>query len=596
MSTLDRLMLAVDQMEKRSAAIVEQNRASVAIVEQISRIYDNWVHTDRRCTALCEEATSNFQLLAGFSTLDSKLFLLDASLDTSDTYTSSMSLENLRSEYLYMLSHPDHDTNTDRSLSEHTFSSQKAPGRLSVADIYALPSLRGLKASTGRFLLMSHHQVLPGVATKSSIADLKLKPIKCRTAKLYKKKSQYRLSQIYTLNPVADTSFESLEQQHTPSNWDTASKTLPEIDPIGSRYVSKESRVSGFSQSNNLTASTIPTTFENGDDSEINVTIELDKDLEAFHIGDAVSPDRVSASSCLSLSPPLAFDNFDSFLRKSRLDLLAPVQPKSPPKLKRSTSHDSIFGKVKFHNPAEKINLKGNVASPTFESIYCHEKAPHSSQKVLADMIHKSAVPSTSTPTKRPFFFGLGSPLQPTLSHVTSSPPRRNSVSQTLASSFLSLMALSPRPAEDAYGGFGATGFGGRDMGMFAPMIAPIGRPVVYRDESKERKEAREKDNGRKSDNNAGRALEKPPKIHGDESHFNKTAPRAIPGPVTITSEAHKKRQPLQPLSFNGAHSKLRIGSQSAVISHGQSAPIRRPIMTQVSQNLLNEALSSSIR
>ena len=94
---------------------------------------------------------------------------------------------------------------------------------------------------------------------------------------------------------MIDTSFESLSPE---------------------RYVSKASQVSDALSHQNTqdqTASTLPTTFEDDrETSDINVTIELEKDLDAFHInGQNPSPDRVSASSMLSLSPPLEFDNFN---------------------------------------------------------------------------------------------------------------------------------------------------------------------------------------------------------------------------------------------------------------------------------------------
>lgn len=528
MSRIDQLMLVVELLERKSCSIVDKSHESVALVQKISRLYDKWTQEEHHCAHLHSEAAASFLLLTGFRTLDEKLFLLDASLSTSDVYTSSMSLENLKNEYYYMLKNPENDatsfdTNFDNFDTNVLELPYPRPSRLSHSE--SLPY-------TQKSYHQSHHQSfnqsfnlplhlslptdLP-LPHKSSIADLKLKPIKCRTSQPYKKKSRYRLSQIYTLNPVIDTSFESLSPE---------------------RYVSKASQVSDALSHQNTqdqTTSTLPTTFEDDrETSDINVTIELEKDLDAFHInGQNPSPDRVSASSMLSLSPPLEFDNFNDFLRKSRLDLQA-----SPPKLKRSTSHDSIFheAKLKFHNPAEKISLKSDVVTPTFESIYCQESARESSSKLLAEMIQKADLqPISKTPTKQPFALGLGSPLQPTLSHVTSSPPRRNSVSKALASSFFSLMAPSPRQSSV--------------------------------DSKRE---------------NIPTTVEKP----------KKTAA----APVMITSEAQRKRLPLHPISFNGAHSKLKIDNNAAVICHGQSAAIRRPIMTRVSRNSLNEALSSSIK
>lgn len=537
MSRIDQLMLVVELLERKSCSIVDKSHESVALVQNISRLYDKWTQEEHHCAHLHSEAAANFLLLTGFRTLDEKLFLLDASLNTSDVYTSSMSLENLKNEYHYMLKNPDIDTH-EVSFAElprkrlsaylpcalkhslnpyHTHLTSTNLPSTNLPSIN-LPSINR-QSSLHRFLqsfTLPLPAALPGLPHKSSIADLKLKPIKCRTSQPYKKKSKYRLSQIYTLNPVVDTSFESLSPE---------------------RYVSKASQASEpLSQhTHNQTASTLPTTFEDEREaSDANVTIELEKDLDAFHIhGHEPSPDRVSASSLLSLSPPLEFDNFNDFLRKSRLDLQA-----SPPKLKRSTSHDSIFheAKVKFHNPAEKISLKSDVVTPTFESISCQESARESSSKLLAEMIQKADLqPISKTPTKQPFALGLGSPLQPTLSHVTSSPPRRNSVSKALASSFFSLMA--PTPSVD-----------------FKRENVPT----------------------------TPKSTNKPKKT--------------VAAPVMITSEAQRKRLPLHPVSFNGAHSKLLIDKNAAVICHGLSAAIRRPIMTRVSHNSLNEALSSSIK
>lgn len=526
MSRIDQLMLVVELLERKSCSIVDRSHDSVALVQKISRLYDNWTQEEHHCAHLHSQAAANFLLLTGFRTLDEKLFLLDANLNTSDVYTSSMSLENLKREYYYMLKNPEISTDTNFELTTNfaELPYHNRPSRRSRSEYLPYHLQHNLQYNLPSFNLSLPAMSLLAVPTelphKSSIADLKLKPIKCRTSQPYKKKSRYRLSQIYTLNPVVDTSFESVSPE---------------------RHVSKASQVSealSHQNTQDQTSSTLPTTFEDErETSDLTVTIELEKDLDAFHIdGHNPSPDRVSASSLLSLSPPLEFDNFNDFLRKSRLDLQA-----SPPKLKRSTSHDSIFheAKLKFHNPAEKINVKSDVVTPTFESIYCQESARESSSKLLAEMIQKADLqPISKTPTKQPFSLGLGSPLQPTLSHVTSSPPRRNSVSKALTSSFFSLMAPSPRQSS-----------------------------VDYK---------------------RGNIPTTP--------NLSAKATKTIAATVMITSEAQRKRLPLHPISFNGAHSRLQIDNNAAVICHGLTAAIRRPIMTRASRNSLNEALSSSIK
>lgn len=516
MSRMDRLMLVVELMERKSSSIVDESQDCVTIMQNVSGLYDKLAQDEHKYSFLHSEISTNHQMLSGFRTLSEKLMLLDANLSTNDIYASTMSWENLKNEYFYMLKNPNSTTtNTliyDNSM-QLPFQARRTSLKLSVPDIYS---------PLGAHILPMAHTSSPALPHKSSIADLKLKPIKCRPAQAYKKKSQYRLSRIYTLNPVVDTSFELVSPE---------------------RQVSKASQVSeAFSaphhESHN-TFSTIPTTFdEDHDTSDMNVTIELDKNLDEFQIPEHISPDRASMSSMLSLSPPLEFDNFDSFLRRSRVNLQS-----SPPRLKRSSSHDSIFhdSKFKFHNPAENIIVKNDVVRPTVESIYCQESAKESSSRLLAQMIQKVDLqPTAKTPVKQPTFIGMSSPLEPTLSHATSSPPRRNSVGKVLATSFLSLMTPTPsRPVE-------------------AKVNTPTPSPVA-------------------------------------SSRIPATKALAA-APVIKTSEAQLRRLPLQPISFNGAHSKLQIDKHSAVISHGLSAAIRRPIMTRVSRNSLSEALSSSIK
>ena len=86
MSRIDQLMLVVELLERKSCSIVDKSHESVALVQKISRLYDKWTQEEHHCAHLHSEAAASFLLLTGFRTLDEKLFLLDASLSTSDVY------------------------------------------------------------------------------------------------------------------------------------------------------------------------------------------------------------------------------------------------------------------------------------------------------------------------------------------------------------------------------------------------------------------------------------------------------------------------------------------------------------------------------
>lgn len=549
MSKLDALLSLVDGLSTKSDEMVSSICDSNTLIGLILELNGSIASADSEIDTMTEVINKNNICLNELEKLYEKSFFLESNLHLNQLYTNETSLDNLEKEYSYLLSSFGHH-NVRHFAQEEV----KPP---------------------------SENRELKNML---SISNLDLKPIRCRSSKVSKQKSRYRLSAAYTLNPLQEnpvrnfskssheTEYSSLMEQisHNSSstsmgNDDTVAHSM-DTSPINMDH--SDSLEDTFD--NHETPKRENRLFTFGGMSPVNLnSVNLDE-LEEYEFD-------LSDTSPTSSNDD--FDNFHKFLRQSRVDL----QTAFPAPLKKAVSAESVFSAVqiptqppappKFHNPALMLtaHAKETINMPTVETIYSSSIKSNNSvdipksmanfrehsrrllHEVLADIPESPTRHMPITPKRKSNFtlFNLlnspmGSPSG--FSQQSQTNPkegaRRGSIdmmSKSLASGFMNLVGSSQSLKTDG----------------------PVTHKAVQ--------------------------FSPPEKI--------KKLKKGIRDPIEIRNELHNKRLPPHERNLqNGSHSSLTIGpGNRKIINHGESSIFKRPTVRRMSQQLLDEALSDSI-
>lgn len=411
MSKIDELLALADSITASSETLLRSVAELNLVVSLLMEMQHSIVAADTEIDNYTQLISRNNTYLHEIQKLHEKSFFLEANLQTNDVYTNETSYSNLSKEFSYLWRSFGYD-NLNFSV-EHE-------------DIVPMDLQRSLL----------NHML--------SISNLNLKPLRCRSTKVSKKKSRYRISGAFNFNPLAP---------NLPQLPDLAPGRDLEIfsDHLLTRYVlNASSEVSSLMDENPHRNSITSThTVEDRDISmntkELNhhsfaessvfgdVSLPFSKSYSPINLDNFDMADVQQLDFDYDSSSPLRsdFDNFQSFLRKSHLDL-----QESFPKLKKSVSHESIFlasaslkedVPKKFHNPIDMLNTHKRQTNmqPTVESIYSLSvDAPSNfkelSKKLLADKTKHINVACTDakdpilTPTRKPsyrLFQLMNSPL-----------------------------------------------------------------------------------------------------------------------------------------------------------------------------------------
>lgn len=263
-------------------------------------------------------------------------------------------------------------------------------------------------------------------------------------------------------------------------------------------------------------------------------------------------------------------DNYEAFLRSRRLIIALDTQPQ----LKRSSSHDSIFKNStvtrytshKFHNPASRIHLSTTPAYATVEQIHS-ETSPQKPRKSMAstgDVDMGISYPHATSHLDTPSKFASTQLLNEVI--------QRNATPKSTddtKSTFSLFMMTSPRKSAASPGKSG---------------ISPRKSAIPDRRGSI--------DHISKSLTDTFLGLLNP------KSSTVSPAPKMEQStpPIAVTSEPMQKRMPVRIPRKDGYHSNLIIGPNSTrIVKHGESSVFRKPLITRVSHNSLQDAMSSSI-
>lgn len=603
MSRLDKLLDLVDDLEHKSDTLIQSMAESSRIMNHITCNQESVSCMDNKINQCHSVIGSNHMATQAINDLWYKSYLFENSVHHNDGFTNDNILHNLRDEFRFVGKKYDcfdSGGGGDSIRNEVSECGSVLDQGISSPDLHNLHDdvhddlhhSHHDSHEADSYIEDLHHSHHQDHTTKTlpksiSISQLNLKPIRCKSNKVYKKKSHYRISKAFdNINPISPG---EVEENDSPKRIDSGTTsgsdsaifdTTPEFE-------------SGDTLDYDDDAMTIKNTF--GDDNFIQ-TIDDIPDLEA--IGDADSPLKstfdhsldADNQSTLSLSDDeedlpkySSIENFHHFLRKSRINLSSTSYPYA---IRNSVSEASLQPPQeslsptanKFHNPIDKIKQKGDLVKPTVESIYskfnAHEP-PQKSETLLNEVINHTPKKLFSL-----FNFGLSSPdkttetasITPTsIKGITSELPqptkRRNSF---MGSSLTeSLLLLVSQDKDDQKG---------LDNCLSSCLISCLSScntriNTHLNSFTNPSPSPRQQYKQRKT--NHLKKLKEVPRSH----------------PILIQADNRIKRLPP-----NGSYSDLVIDSnKSFVLDHGNSSVFKKPIMTNFSNRSLQDALHTNL-
>ncbi|PVH15708.1 uncharacterized protein CXQ87_003554 [Candidozyma duobushaemuli] len=520
MSRIDDLLRMADAISNRSDSIASSMDESNTLISRIISLNSQITAADSEIDAMTELLNKNNVCINEFEKLHERSYFLDSNLHLNESFTNETSFLNLNKEYNYML-------DTFRHHNQR-FLSHEEP-------------------------VQQNHVPNKELKNMLSISNLNLRPLRCRNQKVEKKKSRYRLSAAYTLNPLSENEEAirniSKSSAGTYDHQDSIMDMQHDTTGISSSSETHDYDFYGGS------ASESPT-FKRLNPVDMN---KLDLDIDSLS--------HCSGLSGSPVSPKFDLDNFDDFLRPSRVD----VSKAFPAPLKKSSSHDSIFSEkektfkpsFKFHNPAATIINKGNVSQPTVETIFTstvEDKPQQGPSRSFKDhsknILHqlkpddspiKKQQPVTPKRSNINIFNLLNSPLGSPRGFSNQAPAhntaRRGSIDQfgkSLTSSFLHLIHNNPSPSKTQ---------------------APAAPTVNH---------------------------ESPPE-------GIKKLRKGLRDPISIPNDIKSRRLPPGENSFrSGSHSSLTIGNNKANIVQGRGLS-KRPMNGPSNQQSFRQVLSESL-
>lgn len=491
MSKLDHLLQLVDSIDLKSDLLLHSFHQSSHFSQSISSNNNSISDSDIRIENIHSYIDRNYHYTSDLHDFSTKLYLFEHELNQNDAMTNENIYANLVSDLGYL-------SNKYKHHYQAPVPTKETP----------VPTTKASDASLRKHLPKS-----------VSISNMSLKPIRCKSNKVYRKKSNYKISNIFNY-PILDSPVEVQQRQTSGSSFSSLDNIMDE----------------SYTPSNDTTP-------------EIEQDLYPDLETNPFKF-DAV--EEYDNESSLSDSLDLEFENFDSFLRKSRINL---NQDSYPYVVRKSASEASINPETppiskpsfKFHNPID--NLKLSTLSPTVEAIYSIPEVdldnPKTKLESLLTKYIENSGKSAETPFESPFSFfnNLMSPSKP-----PQTTGRRNSlIGRSLTESFLMLMQNeAPIPR--------------------APPVSNVGI-------------SHSTDNPKRRKRNKLEELKSVPKTQ----------------PITIENEIHSKRLPPLFKTNSGASSLILDSNKSFIVNHGQMSIFKHPIISPISHRSLQDALNSSI-
>lgn len=624
MNKLDNLLSIVDNLELKSNALLQGCQQSNTLLDQILNNNNHISTFDIKIDNTNQLLQNNYQFTAEFNELVSKTCLFEHNFLNNDTISNSNTFSNLNHEFEYLKLKFGIDTNVPDYQETRPLVSTK-PSNVN------LPKL-------------------------NSISDLSLKPLRCKSNKVYKKKSHYRISNIFN-NPILNSPVTPNPEDPNIPNESHTDDLEDSLDNIMDQT---------YPQSNDTTPDMEYTNFDINEKPYIHELLPNTIDCD-LNDNDSVLSDTLD-------SPEF---NFEQYLRKSRINLNKDSYPYvvrksvsdaslnldhsidplddsprytdlSSSSLETNVQVPKTLFNFKYHNPIDNVKPSHDFISPTIQSIHSTTMAssPRSdlsntlTEKLCSDVYSSCNYNSNpswdhDTHTQRSGsvsgVFGADSFLSKVM-NVSASPQSMKSKSESnlnptnhIASTVTQTPTSAARTSSSTQSSTKSSSSHQKEPFSFFKFI---GSP----DKSRAKPQSQQSQQPRQTQPITGRSLTEgffqlmqaelsnplPPKLNSTpiltqsklESNDDSDHPinfrrkrrnklselKSIPKSTPILIQTHNHYQRLPPNTNNGSSSSLTLSSnKSFKVSHGESSHFKKPIVQHFSSRSLQEALTSSM-
>ncbi|KAI5958023.1 hypothetical protein KGF57_002831 [Candida theae] len=264
MSKLDQILAFAQEIESRSNKLADATSASIDLINHISYINQQLLNHDHDIGEIRHLMDNNQSCLVHLNALNERTFYLQSNLPINDYITNQTSFENLNTEYNYILSKLASNNQIqedDKEEAEHENGGEIEPdsSQLNIDDSYIDGDSYEEEEDTEEDHDFEtedyiHHNEThsvsptlepPNLKKMISISNLQLKPMRCASSStaaptfpntittlsqprsIQNKKSRYRLSSIYNINPVALDDNDCINYSNTTSSLASASSSSP---------------------------------------------------------------------------------------------------------------------------------------------------------------------------------------------------------------------------------------------------------------------------------------------------------------------------------------------------------------------------------
>lgn len=661
MSRLDQLISYVDELDKKSNRLLDSIYDSTEIIQRISYLGLKSIEIDNELDNLRAIIWNNSQCLQQYNDLKQKSELISNNFDVNDLYTNQTNYDNLNCEYNLVLQKflindqniafnpqinlanqnenqklahidhhpiynpippPNHQLQVSNQLQVNQESQPEAASDFH-SDIDTLKSIN-LEIQT------------PTLSNKLSLSNLKLKPIRCNNKKVYKKKSCYRLSSIYNINPIAYDELNSTDCFNSPTqNYDDfdnndcnnhEDKHTPYLQDLKYDTPSRHSkRINDFDNISTEISHDDNNNFENYQDDSTVTTVDNNSCLNPKSRNRSNSLPEANTSSLFSsfalMKPSNIFSHYESQnLRNTRLQHFISQRELRPQTTDITDFNDvllssknniqdiddiSIFSdeEDQFENENQEFSFNSYLRQSRNNLL---ENFPNTPKK---SSLHDSVLSKPTITVASSFKFNnpgksikLSTPtVEPTLANLDTGAIQMKDIKRKCSNIkddpkiILNDFILRNNKTVQKYC---------PNDTPKSPKISP--KPSLM-DILQFNSASSAKSEQIKSNTQPTRRHSASGSIDAWASnllHLVNSSKEEIPQkirelkaqsiikPISVENNIQKKRKPIR---IPGSQSRLIIELRNTKIIHGESSPFRRPVISKVRHTSLHEALSQSM-
>ncbi|KAK6200018.1 uncharacterized protein RJT21DRAFT_38784 [Scheffersomyces amazonensis] len=247
-SRLDQICALVNSLEHKSNQVF-------TTASQTSSLLNTFSHSitqlNREVDDITHQMENNYTYVREFTNLYEKAFYLETSITSNDHLTNLATFDNLAQEYKFLLDKLSHNE--------------------------SISTINDTSTST----TSTTTTIVKPISNKISVSNLQLKPIRCNSKKVYKRKSKYRLSGIFNVNPVSISTSNNNNNSTINSNNNTTSNTTTNSNST-SNSVPELVSSSSTNNSSLLNNSDLDLDLDLNLNLDMGITNQLDTDTETI--------------------------------------------------------------------------------------------------------------------------------------------------------------------------------------------------------------------------------------------------------------------------------------------------------------------------